>query len=223
MQKPVNIKNKKAKFEYEILDTYTAGIVLTGTEIKSITYLVLKLRKQLQYDVEANLNAECVVPMQPLISGLGVGGPREQQEMWVNKATVEWGNTRSRVPARLTWSVDATGGTFAAAGTFVLQCDGKPLERHNLKESKRELSQCQVTVERPSPSEMMWLWCFDVIIASANRAFKIDLEDRWALLLLRLLNDREITLFDGTNFLRPDRYDTLKSELGMSDEQMAQV
>ncbi|SDS52649.1 SsrA-binding protein [Formosa sp. Hel1_31_208] len=36
MYKPVNIKNKKAKFEYDILDTYTAGIVLTGTEIKSI-------------------------------------------------------------------------------------------------------------------------------------------------------------------------------------------
>ena len=36
MQKTVNIKNKKAKFEYEILDVYTAGIVLTGTEIKSI-------------------------------------------------------------------------------------------------------------------------------------------------------------------------------------------
>ncbi|MGB3607193.1 MAG: SsrA-binding protein SmpB [Psychroserpens sp.] len=36
MQHPVNIKNKKAKFEYEILDTYVAGIVLTGTEIKSI-------------------------------------------------------------------------------------------------------------------------------------------------------------------------------------------
>ena len=36
MQNPVNIKNKKARFEYEILDTYTAGIVLTGTEIKSI-------------------------------------------------------------------------------------------------------------------------------------------------------------------------------------------
>lgn len=36
MQKTVNILNKKAKFEYEILDKYTAGIVLTGTEIKSI-------------------------------------------------------------------------------------------------------------------------------------------------------------------------------------------
>lgn len=32
----VNIKNKKAKFQYEILDKYTAGIVLAGTEIKAI-------------------------------------------------------------------------------------------------------------------------------------------------------------------------------------------
>ena len=36
MQKNVNIQNKKARFEYEILDTYIAGIQLTGTEIKSI-------------------------------------------------------------------------------------------------------------------------------------------------------------------------------------------
>jgi SsrA-binding protein len=32
----VNIKNKRATFDYLISDTYTAGIVLTGTEIKSI-------------------------------------------------------------------------------------------------------------------------------------------------------------------------------------------
>ena len=36
MQKQVNIKNKRARFEYELVDQYTAGIVLTGTEIKSI-------------------------------------------------------------------------------------------------------------------------------------------------------------------------------------------
>lgn len=36
MFKNVNIKNKRALFDYEILDHYTAGIVLTGTEIKSI-------------------------------------------------------------------------------------------------------------------------------------------------------------------------------------------
>jgi len=32
----VVIKNKRASFEYEFIDTYTAGIVLSGTEIKSI-------------------------------------------------------------------------------------------------------------------------------------------------------------------------------------------
>ena len=32
--KEVNIKNRRATFDYEILDTFTAGIVLTGTEIK---------------------------------------------------------------------------------------------------------------------------------------------------------------------------------------------
>jgi SsrA-binding protein len=36
VQKRINIQNKKARFEYEFLDQFTAGIVLTGTEIKSI-------------------------------------------------------------------------------------------------------------------------------------------------------------------------------------------
>lgn len=35
-KKHIEISNRKAKFEYVILDTYIAGIVLTGTEIKSI-------------------------------------------------------------------------------------------------------------------------------------------------------------------------------------------
>lgn len=34
--KEVNIKNRRATFDYEIVETFTAGIVLTGTEIKSI-------------------------------------------------------------------------------------------------------------------------------------------------------------------------------------------
>jgi SsrA-binding protein len=34
--KVINIKNRQATFEYELLDKYVAGIVLTGTEIKSI-------------------------------------------------------------------------------------------------------------------------------------------------------------------------------------------
>jgi SsrA-binding protein len=34
--KDVNIKNKRASFEYEFIEKYTAGIALKGTEIKSI-------------------------------------------------------------------------------------------------------------------------------------------------------------------------------------------
>jgi SsrA-binding protein len=36
IQKQVEIKNRRASFEYSFLDTFTAGLVLTGTEIKSI-------------------------------------------------------------------------------------------------------------------------------------------------------------------------------------------
>ncbi len=36
IEKTVEIKNKRASFEYYFLDTYNAGIVLSGTEIKSI-------------------------------------------------------------------------------------------------------------------------------------------------------------------------------------------
>ncbi|KPM46642.1 SsrA-binding protein SmpB [Jiulongibacter sediminis] len=36
ISKNIEIKNRKASFEYQFIDTYTAGIVLKGTEIKSI-------------------------------------------------------------------------------------------------------------------------------------------------------------------------------------------
>ncbi|MAZ28321.1 MAG: SsrA-binding protein [Cytophagaceae bacterium] len=36
MKNNINIKNKRAKFEYEFIETYVAGIKLAGTEIKSI-------------------------------------------------------------------------------------------------------------------------------------------------------------------------------------------
>lgn len=36
ISKDINIKNKRATYDYAIGDTFTAGLVLTGTEIKSI-------------------------------------------------------------------------------------------------------------------------------------------------------------------------------------------
>lgn len=36
MKSSIDIRNKKAKFEYEFIDSYVAGIVLFGTEVKSV-------------------------------------------------------------------------------------------------------------------------------------------------------------------------------------------
>ena len=36
MSSKVNIKNRKASYEYQFIDTFVAGIMLVGTEIKSI-------------------------------------------------------------------------------------------------------------------------------------------------------------------------------------------
>jgi SsrA-binding protein len=36
MDNTINIKNRKARYEFELVDKYTAGIQLKGTEIKSI-------------------------------------------------------------------------------------------------------------------------------------------------------------------------------------------
>jgi SsrA-binding protein len=36
IKKTVNIQNRRASFEYHFLNKYTAGIMLTGTEIKSV-------------------------------------------------------------------------------------------------------------------------------------------------------------------------------------------
>ena len=43
-QKNVNIKNKKASYEYHLIDKYVAGIVLTGSEIKSIRQAKVNLQ-----------------------------------------------------------------------------------------------------------------------------------------------------------------------------------
>ena len=56
MQKTVNILNKRAKFDYEILDKYTAGIVLTGTEIKSIRLGKASIAESFPSDVMTSLN-----------------------------------------------------------------------------------------------------------------------------------------------------------------------
>ncbi len=44
MAKKIEIENRRARFEFSFIDTYTAGIVLGGTEIKSIRLANVNLR-----------------------------------------------------------------------------------------------------------------------------------------------------------------------------------
>ncbi|HNX23101.1 MAG TPA: SsrA-binding protein SmpB [Spirochaetota bacterium] len=43
------LRNKKARFEYEILDTYEAGVVLKGTEVKSIRQKNVNIQESYAY------------------------------------------------------------------------------------------------------------------------------------------------------------------------------
>lgn len=44
MEIKIITNNKKARFDYEILEKYEAGLVLTGTEVKSIRYGAVNLK-----------------------------------------------------------------------------------------------------------------------------------------------------------------------------------
>lgn len=47
--KSINIKNRRASFEYQFLDTYVAGISLSGSEIKSIRLSKVSLQEAYCY------------------------------------------------------------------------------------------------------------------------------------------------------------------------------
>ena len=75
--KNVNIRNKRATFDYEIIEEYIAGIVLVGTEIKS-----LRLGKASLVD------SYCYF---------------ERNELWirnVNIAEYTWGTCNNHIPKR---------------------------------------------------------------------------------------------------------------------------
>ncbi len=75
--KNVNIRNKRATFDYEIIEEYVAGVVLVGTEIKS-----LRLGKASLVD------SYCYF---------------ERNELWirnVNIAEYTWGTCNNHIPKR---------------------------------------------------------------------------------------------------------------------------
>ncbi|MBO5771753.1 MAG: SsrA-binding protein SmpB, partial [Alistipes sp.] len=75
--KSINVRNKRATFDYEILDEYIAGVVLVGTEIKSI-----RMGKVSMVDTYCYF---------------------ERGELWirgVNIAEYSWGTCNNHIPKR---------------------------------------------------------------------------------------------------------------------------
>ncbi|MEG0033641.1 MAG: SsrA-binding protein SmpB [Alistipes sp.] len=76
-QKNISIRNKRATFDYEIIEEYVAGVVLFGTEIKSIRAGKVSLTDSFCYF--------------------------ERNELWirgVNIAEYAWGSCNNHVPRR---------------------------------------------------------------------------------------------------------------------------
>ena len=75
--KKINIRNKRATFDYEILEEYIAGIVLVGTEIKSIRLSKASL-----------VDCYCYF---------------EKNELWIrgmNISEYDWGTCNNHIPKR---------------------------------------------------------------------------------------------------------------------------
>ena len=75
--KTINIRNKRATFDYEILEEFVAGVVLVGTEIKSV-----RLGKA------AMVDSYCYF---------------DKGELWIRNVTIaeyHWGTCNNHVPKR---------------------------------------------------------------------------------------------------------------------------
>ena len=81
----VNIKNKRAEFEYILVDTYTAGIVLTGTEIKSIRNGKASLVDTYCYFVNGELLVKNMHISQYSYGSYNNHGERRDRKLLLNK------------------------------------------------------------------------------------------------------------------------------------------
>ena len=114
-QAPVNIKNKRATFDYELTDTYTAGIVLTGTEIKSIRLGKASLVDTFCYFANGELWVKNMHVAEYFYGSYNNHNARRERKLLLNKKELEklMRGTKDPgftiVPVRLKWTVDVTG------------------------------------------------------------------------------------------------------------------
>ena len=135
----VNIRNKKAKFEYHLEEVFTAGMVLSGTEIKSI-----------RSGKASIVEAYCIVDGgQVFIRNMTVSAyengsfynhtPKGDRKLLLNKNLEKWMKVKGNTIVPLRLFLSEKGWLKAEIATAV----GKKLhdKRHDLKEKddKRDM------------------------------------------------------------------------------------
>ena len=143
IEKTINIKNKKASFEYHFIDTYIAGLVLQGTEIKS-----LRQQKMNFQDAHCYINENEIFVKNLHISHYGNGSWLNHQPLRERKLLL-----KKKEINRISGKLDDQGITLIPIRLFISErgfakmeiavAKGKKLhdKREDMKEkdAKREL------------------------------------------------------------------------------------
>ena len=107
----IGIKNKRAGFEYEFLEKYTAGIVLSGTEIKSIRAGKASLADSYCYFANGELYIKNMHISEYLSGNLFNHDPRRDRKLLLNKKEFR----------KLQRSVKEKGLTIVATRLFIAE------------------------------------------------------------------------------------------------------
>ena len=97
-QQRINIKNKRASFDYEFIDIYTAGIVLTGTEIKSIRMGKASLVDSYCYFIHGEIWVKNMIISTYLQGSYNNHSERRERKLLLNKKEMRNLETESKNP-----------------------------------------------------------------------------------------------------------------------------
>jgi len=103
------IKNKRASFDFELMDFFTAGIVLTGTEIKSIRLGKASLSDSYCILVEGELWAKGIQISEYFFGSYSNHVPRRDRKLLLNKKELR----------KLTRLTKETGFTIVPTKLFI--------------------------------------------------------------------------------------------------------
>jgi len=103
------IKNKRASFDFELMDFFTAGIVLTGTEIKSIRLGKASLSDSYCILVEGELWAKGIQISEYFFGSYSNHVPRRDRKLLLNKKELR----------KLTRLTKETGFTIVPTKMFI--------------------------------------------------------------------------------------------------------